>query len=262
MLEIFQFPFMQKAMLAGLLVGGLASYFGVFVVQRGLSFLGNGLAHAAFGGVALGLLLDTEPLWVAIPFTVFVAIGINWVRDRTDLAGDTSIGIFFSVSMALGIIFLALKEDYAADAFSYLFGSILSVASSDLVVIGILAFLLLLTLPLWNRWAYATYDRELAMADRIGVRWQDYLLSILIALTIVVSIKMVGIVLIAAFLVIPAAAARLVSVTFAGMTLLSVAIGISSTFAGLLASFYMDLPSGPVIILTQAALFSLAFLFK
>ena len=101
MIELLSFPFMQRAIIGGVLVGFLASYYGVFIVQRGLSFMGSGLAHAAFGGVALGLLLDSEPLWIAVPFTVIVAIGITWVRDRTKLGSDTAVGIFFAVSILL-----------------------------------------------------------------------------------------------------------------------------------------------------------------
>ena len=133
MFELLTLPFMQRALIAGLLIGFLASYYGVFVVQRGLSFLGSGLAHAAFGGVALGLLLESEPLWIAVPFTIIVAIGITWVKNRTELGSDTTIGIFFSVSMALGIIFLFLRKQYSADAFTYLFGSILSVTVIDII---------------------------------------------------------------------------------------------------------------------------------
>ena len=125
MFDLLTLPFMQRALIAGVLIGFLASYYGVFVVQRGLSFLGSGLAHAAFGGVALGLLLESEPLWIAVPFTIIVAIGITWVKNRTELGSDTTIGIFFSVSMALGIIFLYLRKQYSTEAFTYLFGSIL-----------------------------------------------------------------------------------------------------------------------------------------
>jgi len=250
-------PFMQRALAAGLLVGLLASYYGVFVVQRGLGFLGNGLAHAAFGGVALGLLLGMEPLWIAAPFTVAVALIITWVRQRTSLGADTVIGVFFAVSMAAGIIFLALTERYTADAFSYLFGSILAVTDLDLWVTGGVTVLALLVQPLWGRWAYATFDRDLALADGIPVRLDEYLLSALLAVTVVVAIKVVGIVLISAFLVIPAASARLVARRFSVMTLLSVLFGTASVLAGLWISYGLDLPSGATIVLAQTALFLL-----
>jgi len=255
MFEILSLPFMQRALIAGTLVGFLSSYYGVFIVQRGLGFLGSGLAHAAFGGVALGLLLNQEPLWIAVPFTILVAVGITWVKDKTNLGGDTTIGIFFSVSMALGIIFIFLKREYTSDAFTYLFGSILSVTLLDIVVPIILIVITIILSPFWKRWAYSSFDRELAQADRIPVQLDDYLLSILIAVTIVVSIKVVGIVLIAAFLVIPPATARLATKSFSKMTISSIIIGVSTALVGLWISYYLDVPSGATIILLQASFF-------
>lgn len=255
MLELLSLPFMQRALLAGVLVGLLASYFGAIVVQRGLTFYGNGLAHAAFGGAALGLLVGMEPLVVAMPFTVAVGVGIVWVRERTRLSGDTTIGIFFAVSMALGIIFLSLRREFSADAFSLLFGSILAVQWVDLwVTLGVVG-MTLLTLPLWGRWAYATFDRELAQSDRIQVLRDDYILAFCLAVTVVTAVKVIGIVLIAAFLVIPAAAARLIARTFFSMTIVSMIIGSASAVVGLGISYYVDIPSGPAIILLQAAVF-------
>ena len=262
MIEILSLPFMQRALLGGAMVGFLASYYGVFVVQRGLSFLGSGLAHAAFGGVALGLLLQTEPLWVALPFTILVAIGIAWVRYRTQLSSDTAVGIFFSVSMALGIVFLFLRREYSADAFTFLFGSILAVTKTDILITLTMVVITLLTYPLWKRWAYASFDRELAQTDRLPVIKDDYLLSILIAITVVVAIKVVGIVLIAAFLVIPAATARVLSRTFRMMTVISVIIGVLGALAGLIVSYYIDIPSGATIILIQALLFFISMLIR
>lgn len=262
MFEILSLQFMQYALLAGILVGFLSSYYGVFIVQRGLGFLGSGLAHAAFGGVALGVLLDQEPLWIAVPFTILVAVGITWVKDKTNLGGDTTIGIFFSVSMALGVIFIFLKRQYSSDAFNYLFGSILSVTLADIIVPAILILITLLLFPFWKRWAYSSFDRELALADRIPVNLDDYLLSILIAVTIVVSIKVVGIVLIAAFLVIPPASARLVTKSFSRMTVASIIIGVSTALIGLWISYYLDVPSGATIILLQASVFFLVMIFR
>ncbi|AEB12128.1 metal ABC transporter permease [Marinithermus hydrothermalis] len=262
MLEALSLPFMQRALIAGILVGGLASYYGVFVVQRGMSFLGSGLAHAAFGGVALGILLGTNPLWVAVPFTVVVALGIAWVRARTALGGDTAVGIFFSLAVALGVLFLSLRREYTADAFAYLFGSILAVVPADLwVVLGVVGGTLL-ALPAWGRFAYATFDRELALSDRLRVERDDYLLTVLIAVTVVVAVKVVGIVLVASFMVIPAATARLLSRTFYGMTLVSVLIGVISAPVGLWISYGWDVPSGAAIVLVQATLFFLALLLR
>ncbi len=254
--DILSITFFQRALVAGILVGFLGGFYGVFVVQRRMSFLGNGLAHAAFGGIALGILLQTEPLWIALPFTVIVSVLITFLKEKTSLEIDTSIGIFFALSMALGIIFLSLKADYSVDAFSYLFGSIILVKKSDIITTLLFSFLTgLLAIKYWKRWAYATFDSELARADRLNTRFDDYLLSVLIALAIVLSIKLVGIVLIAAFLVIPAATARLITQRFFFMTLHAIVFGIFTSLIGLAVSVMFNLPTGAVIILIQSGIF-------
>ena len=258
MLDALRLPFMQRALVAGVLVGLLASYYGVFVVQRRLSFLGIGLSHAAFGGVALGLLLHINPMWVAVPFTVLVALGINAITARGHVTGDTAIGVLFAVAVALGIVFLSLRQSYTADAFAYLFGSILAVQPADLWVMGGLTLVTIAAVPLWGRWAYATFDRDLARADRVPVAWDDALLVTLLAVTVVAAVKVVGIILAAAFLVVPAATARLLARTFRGMTGLSMVIGVVTAVGGLLASYALDVPSGATIILAQATLFAVA----
>ena len=260
MFEPLTLPFMQRALVGGLLVSLLAGYFGPFIVQRRLAFLGSGLAHAAFGGVALGLLLNAQPLWTALPFTVIVALGIVWLRDRAGLASDTTIGVFFSISMALGLVFFSLKKTYSADAFTYLFGSLLAINRSDLWTASAILVLSAATIPLWGRWAYASFDPALARADRLPVQRDDYLLTVAIAVVTVVAIKLVGIVLIAAFLVMPAACARVFAKTFAGMSLLSVLISAATLVAGLYASYFANLPSGPAIILTQAVLLGIGLI--
>ncbi len=259
MLEAFELPFMQRALVAALLLGVLAAFYGSFVVQRGLSFLGSGLAHAAFGGVALGLLLDVEPLLTAVPFTVAVALGISWVGRGSRLSSDTTIGIFFSLSMALGIVFLSLKQGYSSDAFAYLFGSILAVSRLDIGLAAGLVAVAVAATRLWGRWAYASFDRDLARADGLPVDRDDDVLSLLIALTVVAAIKIVGIVLVAAFLVIPPATARLWSSRFGAMTVGSLVLGGATAVLGLLGSYRFDLPSGATIILLQASLFFVAF---
>ncbi|MCB1220700.1 MAG: metal ABC transporter permease [Planctomycetales bacterium] len=245
----------------GMLIGFSASYYGAFVVQRGMSFLGNGLAHAAFGGVALGILLGSEPLWVALPFTVLAAIGINWLKEHTRLAADSVIGLFFALSMAMGIIFLSRVQTYSQDAMTYLFGSLLSVGMTNMELYICLALtaITICTFPLWPRWAYSTFDRESARIDGQHVRREDYLLSILIAVTVVVAAKLVGIVLLSAFLVIPAAAARLISASFAMMTTLSVVIGVFSVAIGFALSYQADMPTGACVVMTQILVFALMF---
>lgn len=258
--EALALPFFQRALLAGVLVGALGGYFGTFVVQRGLAFMGDGLAHAAFGGVALALLLGAAPLAVALPFAVLAVLGVTWLRTRTGLGADTSIGIVFAVSAALGVLFLGLQREFTVDAYAYLFGSILGVAVADLWLMAGLVLLAALLAPLtWGRLAYATFDDELAAADGLPVRALEYLLSVMVAVTVVLSVKVVGVILVASYLIIPAAAARLLSGTLGGMALRAVLIGVSSSLLGLLLSFVWDVPSGSTIVLTQAAVFALAY---
>ena len=259
MFDVLFMPFMIRAYLAGILVGFLASYFGVFVVQRKMSFLGSGLAHSAFGGVALGLLLNTEPLLIAVPFTIIISLLISLLKEKTSLGTDTAIGVLFSIAMALGIVFLAIKKDFTTDAFAYLFGSIISVTTTDLYIsLGLLILTIITIFTHWSRWAYATFDTELASSDRLPVARDNYSLSALIALAVVVSVKLVGIVLISAFLVLPSASSRLITRTFFSMTVLSIIFGIFSSILGLILSVALDIPSGATIILTQALIFFIA----
>jgi zinc transport system permease protein len=228
-----------------------------------MSFLGDGLAHVTFGGIALGLLLQFEPFFVALPFTLLVAIALTYLKERTTLEIDTTIGIFFAISVALGILFITLNKRYISDAFSYLFGSILLVSDKDLLISYFFGLAtILLAIIFWKRWTYATFDYELAMVDRINVRFDDYLLSVLIALSIVISVKLVGIFLVASFLVIPPAAAKLLSKTFAQMTILSIILGIISSILGIIISILWDLPTGSTIILLQSIIFLFAFAVK
>jgi len=259
MLEILSYPFMQRAIWATLLVGTLASFFSVFIVQRKMSFVGNGLAHASFGGVALALLIGVSPFWIATPFTIAVALLFVWFSKNSKLESDSLIGVLFSVAMALGIIFLSWRSTYSQDAMSLLFGSILAVSEEDLFWALGLLLISILTLPLWSRWAFSTFDRELAAIEKKNSSSHDYLLAVFIASTIVVAIKVFGIILLSAFLVIPAASARLISKTFSGMTVKSIILGLGSSFAGIFLSYLCDLPTGATIILVMGFVFGLCF---
>lgn len=263
MIELLSHKFIIFAFIAVILIGFSASYFGVFIVQRRLSFLGNGLAHAAFGGVALGILLDTQPIYVAIPFTVLISILITYFKEKSSLSSDTLIGVFFSLAFALGIVFLSLKETYTTDAFTYLFGSILSINTEDIITLGLMAIITFLTFfKYWARWAYSTFDNELAIADRLPVRQDNYILSILISLIIVLSVKIIGIVLISSYLVLPGAIARLYSRTFFQMTILSIIIGITTGLISIVISVILDLPTSAIIIIFQSIVFLFSLILK
>lgn len=260
--------FMVRAMVCGAMVGGLCAAIGVFVVQRGMSFIGDGLAHAAFGGIALGLLLDVSTnaaTWVALPFTVVVSLGIGWVLRSGRLGGDVATGVFFSVSFALGVLFIGLRppDRPMVNIESILFGSILAIGEEDLVVVGIVAGATALVLiGTWTRLAYATFDPALAKLSGVPVAALDYMLLALTAVVIVVSVKTVGIVLVSSFIVIPAATAGLLARSLTRMTLGAVVMGVVGSTLGLFASYHLNVASGATIILTLGAGFIIALVAK
>ena len=273
--QAFGFAFMQRAVVAGLLIAVMCALLGVFVVQRRLSFLGDGLAHAAFGGMGIGAFVIVSsglltqgaailrnPLWIAVPFALLTGLGIAWVRDRTELSSDTAIGVFFAVSVALGVLFFSRIHpdvNIGVNVMDLLFGSILAVRPSDLgIIAAVAAVSVALLVALWGRLAYATFDDELARTDGVRSRALEYLLFGLAAVVIAVSATVVGIILMAAYLVIPAAAARIWARSMIGMTGIALAIGTATTLAGLAGSYLFDLPTGSAIILTQALVFVVA----
>jgi zinc transport system permease protein len=256
--------FMQRALIAGLAISAVCAVIGVFVVQRGLAFLGDGLAHAAFGGIALGLFLGTSvehAVWISIPFTAAIAIGIGVILRRTQLRGDVAISVFFSFSLALGVLFLGLRKatDRQISIESLLFGNMLVVTPQVLtVVVAVSVAALALTLILWQRHAYAIFDPELAAISGVPVAMLEYLLLAQTAVVVVVAVKAVGVVLVSSFVVIPAAAARLVGTTLARVTWLAFLIGTLGAAVGLIASYHLDTPSSATIILIHCACFAAA----
>jgi zinc transport system permease protein len=261
---VFEYDFMQRALVAGIAVAAVCAVIGVFVVQRGLAFLGDGLAHAAFGGIAIGLYLGASvenAVWIAIPFTTMVALGIGFVLRRTQLRGDVATGVFFSFSFALGVLFLGLRtaHDRQIDVESLLFGNMLLVSPQVLhVVVAVAIGALLVTIALWTRLAYTIFDAELAAISGVRVELVEYALLAQTAVVVVVSVKTVGVVLVSSFVVIPAATARLVGSTLAKVTVLALLIVIGGAVAGLYASYHLDTPTAATIILIHAAGFALA----
>jgi zinc transport system permease protein len=264
--EPFAQEFMRRAVIAGVVVGGLCAMIGVFVVQRGLSFIGDGLAHAAFGGIALGLLLGTaveRATWVALPFTVLVALGIGYVLRRGNMRGDVATGVFFAVSFALGVLFLGLRSTQAqpVNVETVLFGSILAISPDDLVLVGSVAVVTFaLLLATWTRLAYATFDPELATLSGVPVAALDYMLLALTAVVIVVSVKTVGVALVSSFVVIPVATARMLGRTLGRVALYAVLLGVGGAGLGLLLSYHLNVASGATIILTLGVLFGVVLL--
>jgi len=263
MSELFTYGFMQRALLSSILIGVLCSVIGVYVVLRGISFIGAGTAHAAFAGVTLGFLINVNPLALAILFGLVTIWIIQFLSQRGEVKLDVSIGIFYTFTMALAIFFLGLMRVYNAEVYGYLFGSILSVTSQDLwVIAGLTLFVLLLIFAFYKELHFLTFDQEMAEASGIPAKWLFFLLLNLIALTIVVSLKAVGALLVFALIIIPAAAAYQLTHSMRVMMVYSVITGITASVGGVLLSYQFDLPSGATIVLLATALFFLSVIFS
>jgi ABC-type Mn2+/Zn2+ transport system permease subunit len=261
MIELFTYDFMQRSLLAAAMVGGLCSVIGVFVVLRGLAFVGAGTAHAAFAGVALGYLVGWSPLALAILFGLATVWITGWVEERGRMKLDVSIGILYTTTMALAILFIGLMKTYNAEVYGYLFGSVLSVTVEDLRAIGTLSVLVLgLILAFSKELYFIAFDQEMAEASGVPARRMFFLLLTLVALTVVVSLKTVGAILVFAMILMPASTAYQLTHSLRTLTLYSVAIGATTAVCGVVISAGWDVPSGPAIVLLATTLFFISVL--
>lgn len=261
MLELFTYDFMQRSLLAAAMVGGLCSVIGVFVVLRGLAFVGAGTAHAAFAGVALGYLIGWPPLGLAILFGLATVWITGWVEEKGRMKLDVSIGILYTTTMALAILFIGLMKTYNAEVYGYLFGSVLSVTSGELSVIGGLSVLVLGLIVLFSKELYfIAFDQEMAEASGVPARRIFFLLLTLVALTVVVSLKTVGAILVFAMVLIPASTAYQLTSSLRTLTLYSIVIGVTTAVAGVVISATWDVPSGPAIVLLATTVFFISVL--
>ncbi|MDY6911603.1 MAG: metal ABC transporter permease [Chloroflexota bacterium] len=259
MLEALQYEFMRNALFAGLLASVACGIIGTYVIVKRLVFISGGIAHTSFGGIGLGYFLGINPVVGALLFTVASALGMGMVTKRTRLAEDTAIGILWAMGMALGIIFIGLTPGYAPDLFGYLFGNILTVPLSDLtLMLALDVVIIAVVISLYKEFLAISFDEEFGVVAGVPVERLYLLLLCLIALTVVVLIRVVGIILVIALLTIPAATARQFTCDLKKMMLLSVLFGAVFTFCGLWLSYELDLASGATIILVSGALFILS----
>jgi ABC-type Mn2+/Zn2+ transport system permease subunit len=263
MLDLLTYDFMLRSLLAASLVGAVCSLIGVFVVLRGLAFIGAGTAHAAFAGVTLGYLAGLSPLGLAILFGLATAWTAGLMEEKGRMKLDVSIGILYTSTMALAILFIGLMKGYNAEVYGYLFGSVLSVTPEELNTIQLLGLAVLGVIVLFSKELYfIAFDQEMAEASGVPARKIFYLLLTLVALTVVVSLKTVGAILVFAMILIPASTAYQLTHSLVQMTVYAVLIGVCCAVGGLLLSYHWDLPSGPAIVLLAAGLFFLSLLFS
>jgi len=259
-MEILHFGFMQRAIFAGLLIAVACSVLGVFLVLRRDAMLGHGLAHVTFGGVALGLLLKVTPLWTALAVAVLAAVLLLRLRETAGLHGDTAIGIVSSIGFALGIVIASFSGSFSVELFSYLFGNILAIGKGEVWTAAVLAVAVVLTVVFnYHDLVSITFDRELARTSGIPVSRLDLILAVLSAVTVVLAMKVVGLLLVAALVVIPAATSLQIAGNFKLAIFWSSIFGVLSVLGGLTSSYYMDIPASGSIVLLESVFFGLVW---
>lgn len=262
-MDFLHYTFIQHALVAALLVSIACGVVGAYIVIQRLVFISGGISHTAFGGIGLGYLLGINPILTAIPFSIASAIGIGLISRDKRISPDTAIGVLWTMGMALGILFIGLKPGYAPDLNSYLFGNILTVPAFDLWIMAALNAVILLVVALFHREFFSlAFDEEFATVVGVPTRACHLLLLCLIALSVVILIRVVGIILVMALLTMPAAICRPFTHDLKKLILSSTATGLVLTIAGLWISYVFDLPSGATIVLVLGTAFFASLRFR
>lgn len=249
MLEIFQYAFIQKALISGISLSVLCSIIGLFLVLRRQALFGDALSHMAFGGIAVGIYSNIYPLWTAFILSIVASISITKIRQITNLPSDSLIAVLLSFGFSLGVILISLSNGFSVDLFSFLFGSILLVNNTDIVTIILSTIsIAIITKIFFKKFMYLSFDEDQAKASGLSVSKLNYLFVTMVAVTVIVSMKLAGILLISSLLVLPNLSALLLGYGFKKTLLISIIISISCVFFGILLSYALDLaPSGTVV---------------
>jgi manganese/iron transport system permease protein len=255
-LDPLAFPFFVRALVASMIVGLVCATVGSYMVLRGLAFMGDALSHSAFPGVVVAYIVKAPLYFGASIAAVGTALAIGWLTRQGRLRTDTAIGVLFAAMFALGIFLFSTIPNYVGDLFGFLFGNVLGIGFGDLLSLAALAALVLATvLIFWKELLYATFDPLGAAASGLPVARLDYLLLALIALTIVISLQAVGIILVVAMLITPAATAQLVARSFGRLVVTAAAIGALCPILGLYLSYWLNSASGATVVLVESGLF-------
>lgn len=258
-MNLLEYTFFQHALLGSLLASIACGIIGTYIVTRRLVFISGGITHASFGGIGLGLFAGISPLLSAAVFSVLSAFGVEWLSKRKDMREDSAIAVFWTLGMALGIMFSFLSPGFAPDLSAYLFGNILTITEVDLWLLGLLSVLLTGFFTLYIRpIIYIAFDREFARSQKIPVAFFEYTLMMFIALTIVACLRMVGIVLAISLLTLPQMTANLFTHNFKKIIGLSVVIGFLSCLGGLFISYHWKVPSGASIIFFSILIYAIS----
>jgi zinc transport system permease protein len=257
-MDLLQYTFFQHALLGSLLASIACGIIGTYIVTRRLVFISGGITHASFGGIGFGLFAGVSPIISAAVFSVLSAFGVEWLSKRSDMREDSAIAVFWTLGMALGIIFSFLSPNYTADLTTYLFGNILTITKFDIgmltvVTLALAAFFCMFINPI----IYIAFDREFARSQGLPVRLFEYLLMMFIALTIVACLRMVGIVLAISLLTVPQMTANLFTYNFKKIIWLSIGIGFAGCLGGLITSYLLNVPSGASIIFFSIIIYAI-----
>lgn len=255
-MEFFQYDFMQRALAAGIITAILCPLIGMFIVIRRQSLLGDGLGHIAFAGVTGGYLLGIYPAVAAVIVTVLGAMGIEVVRRRHSHHADTTLAIFFYAGIAMAIIFSTMTRMPSTGLLSFLFGSIITVSMADVLLIGAVAAVVIVTVGLlFRQLMLASFDEEIAAVSGVDTQKISMIFSILTALSVVVGMMIVGILLVSALMIVPVAAAHLLGRGFKTTLAYAVVFSVASVIAGLLLSFHWDIAPGGTIVMTSIVVY-------
>lgn len=255
-MNLLQYSFFQHALLGSLLTAIACGIVGTYIVARRLVFISGGITHASFGGLGLGFYLGTNPILMAMAFSVLSAFGVEWVSKTQHVREDSAIAGVWSLGMALGVIFIFLTPGYAPNLSAYLFGNILTISTADLLWIAGLVVVLIVVFSLFLREiVYVAFDRDFAITQHLPVKWIEYGMMMFIAVTIVLSIRLVGIMLLMSLLTLPQITVNLLTADFRKIIFGSIAIGFLGCVSGLVLSYFLNVPSGAFIILVLVVFF-------
>jgi zinc transport system permease protein len=251
-LEVLEFGFMQRALIAGIAVAITSSVVGLFLVLRRNSLFGDALSHAAFGGIAIGLATNIYPLWTGLTLSILGAVGITKLRQSTNIPADATVAILLSSGLALGILLISVSGGFTLDLFSFLFGSIMLVSIEDtLAILAMTGIILSIIILLYRKLMYITFDEEQARVSGLPISKLNYLFIILASVAVIVSMRLVGILLVSSLLVIPNVTALLFNKGFRITALISVSISIFSVVMGIAISYAANLaPAGTIVIVS------------
>ncbi len=261
--DFFNYGFIQRALLAGSFIGIVCSILGVLLILRRLSLIGDGLAHVTFGGIAVGLLLKQHPIYIAIPIVTLSSLGILKLMEKAKIYGDAAIGIVSSFGIAAGIIIVSMAGGFNIDLFSFLFGNILSISKTEVIISIILSLSVLLIISFfYNEYFSITFDEEFAKISGINIKKLNSLLVILTGITVVLTMKVVGIMLTSSLLILPAVTSLQLGKSFKSTIVISSAVAIFSVVIGIYFSVIINFPTGASTILVNFFFFFIVLLYK